>query len=363
MKKAVDRFFLISVIILAFFGLLIFVSASMGLLARSNVSLSSILLNHIGLGLILGSVIAFFLSKINYKIYKKYSFYFFVFSLLITLLVFVPGFGIEHGGAKRWLSIAGFSFQPSEFLKLGFVLYLAAWLSYARNHIHIAKYGLIPFVSLLGVSALVLVNQPDNGTIMVISLTAFIMFLVSGAKIKDIGILFIIGLIAVGGILATKPYVLDRFKTFLDPSDVQGSSYQIEQSKIAIGSGEVFGKGFGKSVQKFGLLPEPMGDSIFAVTAEEWGFIGTTFLIILFLIFGYRGFYIATKAPDIFASLLTIGFISLIIIQSFINMLALSGLFPLTGMPLIFVSQGGTALLFTLIEIGIILNISRYARI
>lgn len=360
--KKIDKPFLLIVVTLILSGFFIFSSASLGLLTRDSATLSSVMFNQIVLGLILGSVLMFFTSKINFQIYRKYAFYIFLFSMVLSALVFSP-FGLEHGGAKRWLLLMGISFQPAEFLKLGFVIYFAAWLTSVKNLVGSFKYGILPMGVLIALVGLILLNQPDTGTFLVIFITAMGMFFVSGGKWKHI-----FSMIAVAGVgFATmaylRPYIWQRVLTFINPSaDALGAGYQIKQSLIAIGSGEWFGRGFGKSIQKFNYLPEPMGDSIFAVTAEEWGFIGSVLLISLFLFFTYRGLHIASNSSHNFGRLLATGIVILIVSQSFINMASMLGIFPLTGMPLLFVSHGGTALMFTLLEVGIILNISKYKK-
>ncbi len=359
-KRKIDKSFLLIVVTLILSGFFIFYSASLGLLTRESVSLSSVMFNQIFLGLFLGSFLMFIASKINYRNYRKYAFYIFLFSIILSVLVFSP-FGLEHGGAKRWLLLFGFSFQPAEFLKLGFVIYFAAWLSSIKKLVKKFRYGVLPMIIMLALVGLILLKQPDTGTFLVIFITAMTMLFVSGARWKHIlGMVFLAG--AGFGIMAfLRPYLWQRILTFVNPStDSLGAGYQIKQSLIAIGSGEWFGRGFGKSIQKFNYLPEPIGDSIFAVAAEEWGFVGSTFLVALFVVFVYKGFRIASKSCDSFGRLLTIGIVILIVSQSFINMASMLGIFPLTGMPLLFVSHGGTALMFTLLEVGIILNISKY---
>ncbi len=362
-KRKIDKPFLLTVAILVLFGFFLFLSASLGLLTREGIEFSSVMFNQIFLGLVLGIVAMVITSKINFNNYKKYAFYILLASFLLSAFVFIPGLGIEHGGATRWLDLGPVSFQPAEFLKLGFIIYFAAWLASKKRRLHNLKYGLIPMLILLSLVGGILLNQPDTGTFLVIFITALGMFFIAGAKWRHI---FATLTLAGAGFLTLgylKPYIWQRFMTFMNPSaDTLGAGYQIKQSLIAIGSGQWFGRGFGKSIQKFDFLPEPIGDSIFAVTAEEWGFIGSIFLISLFLIFALRGFMIASKSTNNFGRLLASGIVILIVSQSFINMASMLGIFPLTGMPLLFVSHGGTALMFTLLEVGIILNISKYKK-
>lgn len=360
-QKKIDTLFLGVVGILVLLGLLVFVSAAFSVLDSNRAQFFRMLMNQIVLGLIGGGVALYMVMRIPYTFWKKHALVFFVIGLAVTLLVFVPGLGVTHGGARRWLSLGPFSFQPAELLKLAYIVYLSAWLSWIKDKIQDIRWGLMPFLILSGLCAGVLLLQPDTGTVLVMLATGTSLFFLAGAKWRDLGILLLIGIIGFGALIATRPYLVDRIKTFADPtSDPLGNSYQIRQSLIAVGSGRIAGRGFGQSVQKFNYLPEPTGDSIFAVLGEEFGYIGSVFLIVLFLGFLLRGVRIAKFAPDTFARLLVTGIVILIVSQSFLNIASVVGLFPLTGLPLIFVSQGGSALLFALIGVGIILNVSKY---
>lgn len=357
--------FLFSVIILVVTGFFAFTSASLGLLAREGgASFSSVAFSQTFYGLFLGTIACIIFSRIPYSFWKKNSFYIFLGSLFLTLLVFVPGLGLEHGGAKRWLMIGGFSFQPSELLKIAYIIYLAAWLAGVKKKIETFRYGVIPFLVISFLTGLVLLGQPDTDTFFVLFIAGICMLFASGVKKRHIALIFLIAVIGMGVIVAERPYIRERILTFMQPDrDAYGSSYQIQQSLIAIGSGMITGRGFGQSVQKFNYLPEPIGDSIFAVFSEEFGFLGAVTLIAMFVFFTFRGVKIAIRAPDTFSGLMTIGIVILIVFQSFVNIAAMLGVLPLSGNPLLFVSHGGTALLVTLAEVGIILNVSRYQRL
>ncbi len=362
-RRKIDKVFAAIIVVLTVSGFFLFMSASLGLLAKDGAEFSSVIFKQALLGLVGGLILLIVLSNIHYQKYKKYAFYIFLTSLFLSCLVFVPGLGIEHGGAKRWLSIAGFSLQPAEFLKLGFVIYFAALLSSFRPKLRQWKYSICPIIILLAIILAISYLQPDYGTFLIIGATAVGMVWAAGVSFKHIAIAVATAFLCVAPLALFRPYIWQRILTFIYPAqDGLNAGYQINQSLIAIGSGGLFGKGFGKSIQKFGLLPEPMGDSIFAVTAEEWGFIGASFLIILFLLFAFRGLKIASRSTDIFGGLLAVGIVILIVSQSFVNIGSMLGIFPIIGMPLLFVSQGGTALLFTLAEAGIILNVSKYKR-
>ncbi len=361
-KSKVDRIFIFIAAVLVLVGIFIFTSASLGILAKNEQVFLSMVVNQLLIGLSGGFCAFFLFSKIPYRFWKKYALLIFIFSLTVTSLVFVPGIGLAHGGATRWLDFGFLSFQPSELLKFALVIYLAAWFSWFKDKANRSLYSVIPLFILLAVAAGIMLKQPDTGTFMVMVVATLSIYFVSGAKWKHLFIFCLIGIVGLSVLVATRPYLKDRLVTFFDPTrDPRGSSYQIQQSLLAIGSGELFGRGLGQSVQKFSYLPEPVGDSVFAVIGEELGFVGGTITVLLFLIFGLRGLKIANRSPDFFSSYLVVGLTALIVSQSFLNIASLIGIFPLTGVPLAFISHGGTALLFAMAEVGIIVNISSYA--
>lgn len=360
MKKTVDKPLLISIIILVVAGFFIFSSASLGLLARDGARFSNVAFSQAFYGLFLGTILLIATLRIPLTFWRKNALWLFIASVVLTALVFVPGLGFEHGGAKRWIALGSFSFQPSEFLKIGFIIYIAAWLSSIKQNVKTFQYGFIPFIIVTGILGAVLLNQPDTDTFFVTFLAGLCMFLVGGARLKHIALIFLIAVVGFVMIAMMRPYLMERITTFLDPSqDSLGSSYQIQQSLIAIGSGGLTGKGFGQSVQKFSFLPEPIGDSIFAVAGEEFGFIGSVLIVAMFAFFAFRGLKIAGHTTDTFGGLMAVGIVILIVSQSFINIASMLNVFPLSGIPLPFVSHGGTALMMTLAEVGILLNISK----
>lgn len=359
MLKKVDKVFLLSIVILAIAGFFIFTSASLGILAQNEAKFTAVALNQLLFGLVGGFIGLFITASIPYKYWKKYSLYLFLASLAVTVLVFTP-LGVRHGGALRWVDLGFISFQPSEALKIGYILYLAALFSKFKDKISTFKFGLLPFLALTGIVALPILAQPDNDTFLMIAVAGLAVYAVAGARWRDIGIILLIGLIGATAVVFTRPYVLNRITTFLDASkDPLGGGYQIQQSLIAIGSGGIMGKGFGQSTQKYGFLPEPIGDSIFAVAGEEFGFIGSVSIIFLFLFFSLRALKIASNASDPFGRLLVTGIVILITTGSFINIAAMLGIIPLSGTPLMFISHGGTALFLALCQVGIILNVSK----
>jgi len=361
MKKTLDIPFLLTVCALVGFGLLIFTSAAMGLLARDGgATFTSVAASQLLFGFLCGGILLVFFARLDYKDLKHYTPYFFGFAIALTLLTFVPGVGLSLKGASRWVSVGHFSFQPEEILKFATILFLAATYAAHFKNIRTFKGGLLPLALIAGIPAVILLLQPNTDGVFVLGMATVAMLFAAGGKLWHLGLLFLIGVVALAGAAFTYPHVAQRLQTYLNMSaDPLGSGYQIQQALIAVGSGGFSGHGFGQSVQKFSYLPEPIGDSIFAVAGEEFGFIGCTLLVILFAIFCLLGLRIAARAPDPFGGLLVVGLVVLIVSQSFFNIASTLGLVPLMGMPLIFVSHGGTALALALAEVGVILSVSR----
>ena len=360
-RASFDRPFLIITGLLVLLGVFIFSSASLGLLARDGVSIGRVLSSQFILGIGGGVVMMTLLAHIPYRSYRTFAPYIFLFAVFLTALVFVPGFGYEANGARRWLLLGTFSFQPSELLKLSFVLCLAWYYSMFYRRLDDIRFATLGLLGTLGLSGLVLLFQPDTGTFAILATAGGAIAIAAGTRLRH---LVIFGTLFVGALAVlafTQPYLLDRVTTFMNPAnDPTGSGYQIRQSLIAVGSGGWFGRGFGQSVQKFHYLPEPIGDSVFSVAAEEFGFAGSVIIVGLFIAFAVRGLVLAGRSPDRFGGLIIVGIVILIITQSFLNIASMVGLVPLTGEPLAFISHGGTALLFALAGTGIVLNISRY---
>ena len=361
-KNSIDKIFLGIVLALVVVGLIAFTSASLGILARNEKIFYDVIFKQYLFGF-LGGIVAMYIGyKIPYKFFRKNSLILFILSIALTALVLVPGIGESHGGARRWINILGYSFQPVEFLKIGFIIYFSAWLSWAKAKVKDPLFSILPLVVLLGIIAGVLLKQPDTKSIILITITAIVMLFISGTPIKYLLGIFGVAIICFAILVSFTPYLKDRVNTFLKPNEnARGASYQLQQSLIAVGSGGITGRGLGQSIQKFNYLPEPQGDSIFAVIGEELGFVGCAILICLYLSFALRGYRIAIRnAPDPFAKILVVGFITIITAQSFMNIASIIGVFPLTGVPLVFISHGGTALLLSMGMMGVVLNISKY---
>ena len=358
-SKSVDIPLLSIIISLLVVGLIVFVSASLGTLAKSESKFYNLLLSQIAFGLIGGGAAMYLFSRIKYQTLRKHAFTIFVSGIVLSLFVFIPGVGMEHGGAKRWIDLRITTFQPAELLKLGVILYLSAWLTLFKRRIHSPLFGIVPLLATLSIAAIILLAQRDTGTFLVAGAAGAAMYIAAGARWRDLLLLFMIALLGLGVLAVWRPYVRDRIATLIHHDDFQGSGYQLRQSLIAIGSGGLTGKGLGQSVQKFNYLPEAEGDSIFAVAGEEFGFWGTSLIVILYLLFALRGLWVASHAPDVFSGLFAVGLVILITAQSFINIGSMLAIAPLTGVPLVFVSHGGTALFVAMAESGMLLNISR----
>lgn len=345
-------------------GLFAFISASLGIFARDNNKFNSMTFSHLFFGLFLGIIACFIFSRIEHKVLKKYSFYIFLLSILVTILVFVPGIGLKLKGASRWIYVFGTSIQPVEFLKIGFLVYWSAWLAFIKDKVTIFKYSIIPFIIIMSILGLLLLLQPDFDSFLILGIVGFSMLFVSGAKWKHLLLLIAIAILVSSIFLFNKDYAMNRVLTFVGiKTDTQNFGYQVDQSSIAIGSGQLFGRGYGQGIQKYKFLPETVGDSIFAVIGEEAGFVGSSLIIFLFIFFMYRGLRISREINDTFGGLLSFGIVILIMTQSFLNIGSMLGVFPLAGTPLVFFSHGGTAMFSSLIMMGILLSISRNKRL
>ena len=362
-SRTIDSWLLLITTILVVFGIVFLASAS-SYSSQRDFGDPFYLIKHqlISLGVGIGAFLI--CLKINLRFFKKWLFYIFLINLLLMTLVFIPGIGASSGSSTRWLSIGGISIQPSEFLKLSFILYLAAWLSNQKNKNVVFKKNknvtLLVFLCMISLITGILILQSDLSTSLLIIAIGGLMYFTSKYPFHHtiVNALYII----FGGWVFSKisPYRMSRVLVFLNPGDDPlGAGYQIEQAKIAVGSGGITGVGLGMSQQRFGLLPQPISDSIFAILAEETGFIGATILVILFLLFAWRGFKIIKESSDIFFQLIGVGITSWIFIQSLLNIGAIIGLMPLTGIPLPFISYGGSALIAELAGVGILLNISK----
>ncbi|MBP6911648.1 MAG: cell division protein FtsW [Candidatus Pacebacteria bacterium] len=360
MLKKVDKTFLTLTILLIATGLFIFLSASLGVLAKDESKFVSIVIKQLVLGLGAGCILGYIVLRAPISFWKHNAVYFLITSAVLCILVFIPNIGFEHAGARRWVSLGPISFQPAEFLKVAMIFFAAGWFSVLKRNIALPKKSLYPIISMIAFSGILLLRQPDTKSFILIVICILSIAYVAGIQLKHIGIVVLIGLVLMTILVFTRPYVMERVQTFLHPThDTHDSSWQSQQSKIAIGSGKLLGRGLGQSVQKFSYLPEPQGDSIFAVVGEEFGFVGSMVLILLFVGFILRGYHIASRTKDNFSRYTVIGIITLIGTQSFMNIASIVGVFPLTGVPLVFVSHGGTSLMLSIGMAAMVLHISK----
>ena len=301
---------------------------------------------------------------VPYRTWERFAMPLFGISLLLLLAVFLPGVGAEYGTAHSWLQVAGFSLQPSEVLKLTLIFYLAVWLKKREQSMSTWKEGFLPFATLLILSTLLVAMQPDFGSFLVITSIACTMFFIAGGNPLHIILGGVISAIMGLPIILNYGYIRNRFRAFLfpnDPSITETIGFQIKQALIAIGSGGFFGVGYGKSIQKFGYLPEVQSDTIFAAMSEELGFFRLMIILSMYSIFVWRGYRIALGAPDRFGFLVATGITTWIASQTLLNMAVNLALFPLTGITMPFISYGGSSMLTILIAVGILLNISMHS--
>lgn len=372
MKRRINYYFLILAVFLVFLGILFLAAlsapVSLQFFGNTNYYLFRQLIH-----IILGLILCFIAFKIPLRIFKKFSLVLFFINLLLLVAVFIPSLGIKLWGASRWIIIGNISFQPSEFLKIASVLYLSSWISsrfsgslkkdrlswIKKSYYSLAKIFL-PFLVFLGVIVVILYLQKDISTLGIIGITLIVIYFASGTAIWHTILALLMGFISASLFIAIEPYRVQRFLTFLNPeADPLGRGFQLKQSLVALGSGGIFGKGLGMSTQKFGFLPQAMSDSTFAILGEETGIIGSSILIILFLIFLWLGFKIANSANDSFSRLTAVGITTWIVFQAFINIASTIGIFPLSGIPLPFFSYGGSHIVAEMIGVGILLNISK----
>lgn len=356
------RIALISIAI-ALFGLIMIASSSV-VVAYENFHRANdyYYVWHQAIALVVGIVAMGLFSNFDYRNFRKLSVPLMVITLFLLVGVFVPGLAAPAKGAHRWINL-GFSFQPSEIAKVVFIIYLSTWLESRKSELSRAARALIPFAVMLGIIALLIIKQPDLGTLTIIVLTSIVLFFSAGAPTWHIASLVgFLGLVFIYFVRSAS-YRWDRFMTFLNPTaESLGKSYHVNQAFIAVSQGGLWGRGFGQSLQKLRYLPEPHTDSIFAIIAEELGFFRASLVIFAFTYLFYLGIDVARRAKDEFGRLLAIGLTVSILIQALVNIAAMLGIVPLTGVTLPFISYGGNSLVVSFIQIGILLNISKMSK-
>lgn len=372
MKKHPNYYLIFLVIILVVFGILFLSTLSAPASMRSFGNTNYYLMHQLYL-LLAGIILAIVAYKFPLNYFKKLAPYLLFANFILLIIVLLPTFGIKFWGAKRWINIGIATFQPSEILKITAILYLSAlisnkllegrkrgWIFITKKGYHNIKYVFIPFIIFLAIISVLLVLQPDISTLGIIGLTLVLMYFFAGTPIWNTVLIFLIAIIGFFALIKFEPYRLDRWLIFLNPeTDPLGRGLQMKQSLIAIGSGGLFGKGWGMSIQKFGFLPQAMSDSIFAILGEETGIVGCLFLVFLFVFFLWLGIKIARSSNNKFAQLTALGITFWITIQAFLNIAANLGIAPLVGIPLPFFSYGGSHLVMELVGVGILLNISK----
>lgn len=344
------------------------VLVGLAILANSSIPLSQInfgtsfyyLIHQLTYGLAVGLVLFFIAYKIKPPFLKKMAIYGLAVSVVLLILVFIPHIGFGAGGARRWLHIFGISFQPSELAKLSLIVYLAYWLESKKDKVKSPNL-IMPFMFWLMLVGGLILLEPDYGTFVIVSAVAFLMYFSAGAKTKTLLAIGLVVVVAMSVLILVEPYRRERVLSFLNPQrDVQGESYQQHQALIAIGSGGIFGLGLGKGVQKYSYLPETVGDSVFAIISEELGLLGASFILFIYFIWVLSGLKIASTSTNAFSRNVTLGVVVWIGLQAFWNALGILGLIPFAGIPLPFISYGGSALMIELAAVGLVANLARH---
>lgn len=351
--------------VILFFGLLMLASASQVVGADTFDDPYYHIKHQLLYGLLPGLALLVLMASVNYQHWKKFALFFLIAGFVMLVLVFIPPIGLTFGKAHRWINLGFTTFQPSEAMKLAAIIFFAAWFAQKRavDQIISFHYTCLPFLAYLGTLCLLVAAEPDIGTLTVLVVISFGMYFVAGANRKHLLLVIVIGVLAFMLLVMAAPYRLARVKTFLNPGhDTQDQSYQINQSLLAVGSGGWWGVGFGHSKQKYQYLPEVVGDSIFAVVAEEFGFIITSAFIILFIFMTSRCLILATRLNDDFGQFILIGIGLWFFYQAAVNISAMVNILPLTGIPLPFFSYGSSALITALAAVGLMINISKYTR-
>ncbi|OGH69384.1 MAG: hypothetical protein A3D53_00500 [Candidatus Magasanikbacteria bacterium RIFCSPHIGHO2_02_FULL_45_10] len=363
-RRQADRIFLVCLGILIIFGLAALMSSSSAIgFTRFNDTYFYIK-RQILFGVLPGLILFIIFSKIDYHLWQKVALFFYGITLILLGLVFIDGIGLVINGSKSWVSFGNYSLQPAEIAKLSVIIMLALLLSKKEYVWNDWKSSLLPIVGLIIPALILIALQPDVGTLSIVAMVMFAMMMVGKVPARYLVIISLIGVLGFVGLIFAAPYRAQRLTTFLHPElDPKGVGYQVNQAFLAVGSGGFWGLGFGHSRQKFQYLPEVNADSIFAVIAEENGFLVSTGFVLLIVTLALRGLKIARGAPDDFGGLLVTGIVVWFSWQSFLNIGAMVGALPLTGVPLPFVSHGGSAMMMALEGAGLITNISTFSKI
>ena len=353
-----DRALLLAVAALTTFGLVMVFSASevQGWLWFHN---PAYYFEHQLIWLALGVVLLFATANIDYHRLRPLAWPLGVVTVVLMVLVLLPHFGVEVNGARRWLRIGPLQMQPAELAKIAAIVFMALWLERHRDRLSSLENGVVPFLALLGFTILLVILERDLGTTLIVAGILLAQFLVAGGRKRHVLLLVLIMALCVYIFIRMEPYRLHRILAFIDPwSDPLNTGFQAIQSVVALGSGGFAGVGLGHSIQKYQWLPFAHTDFIFAIIGEETGLLGTSAVLALFGLFAYRGYRVALKAPDAFGSLLACGVTTWIALQAMINIAAVTVTLPTTGIPLPFISYGGSSLAIALLAVGILINVS-----
>lgn len=361
-KKKPELLLLISVLIISIFGIIMIYSASY-VWAEYKYNDAFKFVKNQAIFFVIGVILMIIISKINYQKYYNKANLLLISCVILLILVLIPGIGSVRNGSRSWFGIGSFGIQPSEFTKLALIIFTSKYLVNNENNMKYFKKGVLPILGItLGIFGIIML-QPDFGTGTIIVMSIIGLLFVGGVNFKFFLKIGLVGVAGVAGLIAVAPYRLSRILSFLNPwSDPLGSGFQIIQSLYAIGPGGLFGYGFLNSRQKHFYLPEPQTDFIFSIISEEFGFLGILIVSTLFLTIILTGFKIARNSKDLFGKYLAFGIMFQISFQTLLNLMVVVGLIPVTGVTLPFLSYGGSSLLITLCEIGIVLNISRYEK-
>ena len=360
--KKFDLLLFITIITISLFGIIMIYSASY-IWAEYKFNDPFKFVKHQGLFFIIGIIMMLITSKIPYKVYFEKANTLLLISIILLILVIIPGIGTVRNGSRSWFGIGSFGIQPSEFAKLTLIIFTSKYLTKNEKNLKHIKKGVLPILGIVILVFGLIMLQPDFGTGMIILVSIIGLLFVSGVDFKFFIRLGLIGVVGIVLLIAIAPYRLERILSFLNPwSDPLGSGFQIIQSLYAIGPGGLFGQGFMNSRQKHFYLPEPQTDFIFSIISEEFGFLGILIVATLFTIIIFKGFKIAQNSGDKFAKFLAFGITFGLAFQAILNLMVVVGLIPVTGVTLPFLSYGGSSLLITLISMGVLLNISRYQK-
>ncbi len=338
----------------------VFIYSASSVYALQNMSDSAYFLKRHIFSLLMAVVLSLFVMGLDYRILKRMAKPFLFISVVLLVILLIPGLSTEAGGAKRWFRFLGFGFQPSHLAQLALIVYMADFASRKKDLSNSFIFGFLPPMVVLGLVMLLVLAQPDLGTAISIAMVIFVMLFVSGVRFAHMLSVFLLSIPFLYILIFSVPYRRKRIMSFINPwLDPQGSGFQIIQSQIALGSGGFFGVGLGMSKQKLLFLPAAHTDFIFSIIGEELGIIGTISTIMLFFLFAYYGFMVAYNTKDKFGRLLAIGLVLLITVKAVINIGVSCAFFPTKGLPLPFISYGGSALVIDMISVALLLNISR----